>query len=246
MNLDELKQQLRSGENLPPDGAVTVYRGRNHVYAVKLDNGIVVNVKAFHTPRGLNGFVYGWLRKSKARRSWENAARLAKLELGSPASFGYIEVFDRLHRLGRSYYLCFQMSKEFREVRHWEEWPETERDALLEALGKEIVRIMRKGVLFKDFSPGNILFKRKEDGSYIFCYVDLNRMRFGVWNRRKLMRMLRAVNIIPAETARLARATARAAGWDEKATEAEALRLLDGYFAHKRRLQWLKRLFKKK
>lgn len=36
-----------------------------------------------------------------------------------------------------------------------------------------------KGILHKDYSPGNILWQRDDDGSCRFSLVDINRMHFG-------------------------------------------------------------------
>ena len=46
-------------------------------------------------------------------------------------------------------------------------------------------RVAQKGVFFKDFTQGNVLFRRHGDG-YQFALVDINRMEFGVTDRHRL------------------------------------------------------------
>ena len=96
-----------------------------------------------------------------------------------------------------------------------------------------MARLTAAGVLFRDFSPGNVLLKRDSGG---FTFVDVNRTDFNVKSRRRMMTMFRRINIVPEETARLARAYARALGEDEAAMEAAALKVL-------RRFLWKKDVF---
>ena len=48
-------------------------------------------------------------------------------------------------------------------------------------------RLHRAGVFMKDFTQGNILFRRDDSGAYRFMLVDINRMEFGVTDTKKLM-----------------------------------------------------------
>ena len=99
---------------------------------------------------------------------------------------------------------------------------------------RRVGRLFRAGVLFRDFSPGNVLLRTGTPaGEYRFVYVDVNRTDFGVRSRRRLMSMFRRINIVEAETSRLARALARDMGWDPEATRLRALGVL-------RRFLWLK------
>ena len=70
-------------------------------------------------------------------------------------------------------------------------------------------------------------------GDYRFVYVDVNRTDFGVRSRRRLMSMFQRINIVEAETERLAAALARAMGWNERDTRLRALGVL-------RRFLWKK------
>ena len=104
-----------------------------------------------------------------------------------------------------------------------------------------MVRMMQKGVWHKDFSPGNILFRRRADGGYDLYLVDVNRMEFDVTSRSKLMGMFRCINTDPEQTRRLARYFAEESGEDPAKIEREALEQLQSYLAEKARHRFYKR-----
>lgn len=222
-----LAGQLLAGE-LPP-GAECIYNGRNRLYALTLPSGRRVCVKAFRRPGAFRGLIYGILSTPKSEKSYRNASRLTELGFMTPAPLAHAE--ERLWgglRLGRSFYVC-DMLEGATEIRDWQTWPD--RDVMVEALGVEVARLMRAGVLFRDFSPGNVLVTNRNP--YRFAYVDVNRTDFGVRSRLRMMSMFKRINIIEEETKRLARATARAMSWSEEDTQREALTVL-------RRFLWMK------
>lgn len=221
-----------------PSAAISIYKGRNEVFAFTTGTG-EVNIKAFHSPRFPNSYIYTNLRQSKARRSFLNAGKLIELGFHTPAPIAYIEE-KKGGALCRSYYISEQVP--FRTIRDWTAIPSYKQ--LLADLGEEIHRLMTKGVFHRDFSPGNVLYEPLPDGHFRFYYVDLNRMEFGVHSRAKLMRMFRAITLNPEELSELAAAYARAAGLPVEATVKEALLQLENYLAEKRRLKRLKNLFR--
>lgn len=240
-SLEHLKADLCAGRE--PEGAQVIYAGRNRLYTVALSDGTVACVKDFKRAGLLKGIIYGFFRDSKARRSFDNARRLLDLGFDTPAPLGWCETHTRRGLLDRAYYIC-EFRSDVAETRCWEDWPD--RDAFVDALGHEMARLFRAGVLFEDFSPGNVMYRREADGSYRFCYVDVNRTRFGRHGRRKLMTMFRRINIVEAETARLARATARALNEDPDRMERCALRVLRRFLFSKDRMQKpLKRFFRR-
>lgn len=74
---------------LPADAHIIYEGSRNRLGVVDGD----INVKAFGRPRFPNNFVYGSIRKSKARRSFEHALRLRTLGFTTPLPYGYAEEF---------------------------------------------------------------------------------------------------------------------------------------------------------
>lgn len=221
-----------------PDGAEVIYRGRNTLYAISLGDTRAV-VKQFRRPNAVNAFVYTTLRKSKARRSYENAMRMLGLGFLSPEPIAWGETRSGL-RLESSCYICAALEGAT-EMRHWEEFDFA--DTLLPAFAAEIWRLHQAGVWHKDFSPGNILFTGNAGEGYRFHYVDLNRMKFGVHDRSRLMSMFRSINLDRGETSRLARLYAAASGQDADKVESEALLQLEGYFKERERKRRFKKLF---
>lgn len=220
---------LASG--LPAD-AELIYSGRNRLYAIPLKCGVSANVKVFKQPGALRGIIYGALARPKSLKSFVNAEKLLSLEISTPAPLAHLEerVWKGI-RLTRSLYVCVH-DAEAEEIRCWE--LREDRDELVEALGREMARLTAAGVLFRDFSPGNVLLKCDSGGG--FTFVDVNHTDFNVRSGRRMMTMFRRINIVPEETARLARAYARALGEDEAAMEAAALKVL-------RRFLWKKDVF---
>ena len=217
-------------EGLPAE-AQLIYSGRNRIYVVPLKCGVTANVKMFRQPGALRGIIYGMLARPKSLKSFVNAERLLSLGISTPAPLAHLEerIWGGL-RLARSLYVCVHLA-DAEEIRYWER--REDRDELVEALGREMARLTAAGVLFRDFSPGNVLLRR-DGGS--FTFVDVNRTDFNVRSGRRMMTMFRRINIVPEETARLARAYARALGEDEAAMEAAALKTL-------RRFLWKKDVF---
>lgn len=225
-----------------PAEATEVYHARNTVYTLDTDAGIRLSIKDFHTPSLINSLVYTHLRLSKARRSYENALRLISMDFDTPDPVAYIEI-HRGARLTRSYYICRQIDGS-EDLRLWHLRDATAMSPVLDALAHYMVHLHCAGVYHKDFSPGNILY-RKENGVYRFYLIDINRMTFGVHSRKRLMDNFSRIDIESVEaTADLAHRYATAANISPEKTEAEALKRLHDYLRGKRRHQMFKRLFK--
>lgn len=169
-----------------PADARTVYRGRNLITACPLLSGGEANVKAFRTPHLINSCAYGWVRGSKAYRSFHNALRLCKLGVNTPQPYAYIEQRTSCGTLRRSYYISRQLPDAYTTVRGVHKRPDFE--ALVEALAVFVAGFHRKGVLMKDLSPGNVMVRYSHTVGYRFALVDINRMEFGVTDTDRLVR----------------------------------------------------------
>lgn len=225
-----------------PAGAVEIYHARNSVYAYTCEDGTRLCIKDFHTPSLINSLVYTHLRAGKARRSYENAQRLIAMGFDTPEPVAYIEI-HRGALLTRSYYICRQID-DAEDLRLWHLRDFEAMSPVLDDLAQYMVRLHRAGVYHKDFSPGNILY-RTEDGIRRFYLIDINRMKFGVHSRKRLMDNFSRIDIeSAAATADLARRYALAAGIDPEATEDRARAQLQSYLRNKRRHRMFKRLFK--
>jgi len=137
--------------------------------------GINTVVKAFRVPNLLNQFVYAYLRKSKAYKAFHNATKLHALNVATPEAIGYIEFF-RFGLLKKSYFISREFKYEFTIAHIRDDQPEY-KEKVLEDFAKFTYEIHQKGVWHVDYSGGNILIKKEDDG-YHFSLVDINRMKF--------------------------------------------------------------------
>jgi hypothetical protein len=62
-------------------------------------NSTKVNVKSFKKPHLLNSIIYKYIRKSKARRSFEYANRLLENQIGTPQPIAYFEKTNLYQKL---------------------------------------------------------------------------------------------------------------------------------------------------
>lgn len=160
-----------------PAEAKIIYDARNRLASFDAGDGNVYNIKAFRLPHIVNRMAYGWLRGSKARRAFNNACRLRSLGVPTPQPFAYIEEYDRLHWLHKSYFVSRQLSEDFKEIRFVEKNEDFEN--IIRDVALFIADFHRKGVWMIDLTPGNIMMRRNGE-HYEFALVDVNRMKFNV------------------------------------------------------------------
>lgn len=226
----EIDRLAESG--LPAD-ARTVYEGRNRVVRFSR-GGLELSVKAFKVPGLIRGLVYGCLRPSKARRSYENAVRLLEAGFATPEPIAWVETRSFGGRLRNSYYVCVHLT-DAPHVGVLE--PDLQmRDLIIPLMARELASLHKAGIFMKDFTPGNALVTdRKEPAKMRLNYVDLNRMKFGVSNRRLLRRNFNAPLYSDVDLALLLEEYARITGMAEATVKREALMA-------RRRYNLLKRL----
>lgn len=213
-----------------PEGVREIYRGRNRVVAyTPPGRDSEINIKYFRRPGVLKGAIYGWLRPTKAKRSYKHARRLLDMGIATPEPLGYAARYSVLHLLRQSAYVSRQLGSEWQEIRYMEELPYYKE--LVEALGAYVANLHRRGVLVKDLSPGNVLYRRRSGGGFEFMLVDVNRMGFDCSDRRR--QLYRAGWLMNSEesSADFARAYAAHCDWF---TPEEAVEIVVGSY---RRLQ---------
>lgn len=225
-------------EGVPSDATEVYHNRRNKDYRCTVA-GQQLNIKAFGIPRFPNRYIYGTLRKSKARRSLENALRLCHDGFATPKPIAYVEVKTGC-TLTRSYYISQHVDMVC-DMRDWDRNPEA--DAAVADLAALIAHLHDKGVFHKDMSPGNVMVVHDSRGNRQLMLIDLNRMDFGHVDHRH--RMLNFERIYPsnaAQTERLARLYARAADLDEDDTARRAEQARRNYIRRHERKKRLKRL----
>lgn len=177
-------------ENFEAQGE-TLHRKRNTVKKMRLHDTPVV-VKSFKVPEGIRAFVYGRIRKSKARRSFEHAKRLHTLGISTPDPIAFMEQ-RRRSRLSASHYVCEYSPHDFsmkyalsvnEDGRHPDE-----AGAIIEAFTRFTFELHEAGVLHRDHNASNTLV-RDQTGAWEFTIIDINRMRFGSLTLRQRMKNL--------------------------------------------------------
>ncbi|WP_314314490.1 lipopolysaccharide kinase InaA family protein [Hoylesella marshii] len=162
-----------------------IYGGRrNLIKSFVAPDGTELNVKRFHSPKGLNRLVYSLgLRCPKGLRAFRYPSLLLPKGIETPASVAYIES-RHAGMLGLSYFVSIQC-KYPNLLYEVGQHPESDYDALARALGKFTAHMHDARVLHLDYSPGNILWTCDEDGCYHFSIIDINRMYFGKVSLRR-------------------------------------------------------------
>lgn len=172
------EELLTIPQHFSHDGEI-IYDSRNQIRTMQLSNGQEVCVKRFHTPQGINNLVYSLgLRKPKGQRAFEYPQRLLANGIETPVPLAYIEE-RKAGLLGLSY-LISEKCPYTHLLYELGDASEGTYEALAIALAHMTAHMHDKGILHRDFSPGNILWERTSDNEYHFSLVDINRMYFGL------------------------------------------------------------------
>lgn len=154
-----------------------IYEGnRNSLKIVDFDDQIIC-IKAFKKPHLINKILYAYVRKSKAKRSFEYAERLLSKGIGTPKPIAYVENTDWFG-LKDSYYICEYIEADytFRNMLKLED------AQIKEKVIRQFVAFTYKlhcaHVEFIDHSAGNTLIKNNGNDNFSFFLVDLNRTNF--------------------------------------------------------------------
>lgn len=141
-----------------------IHSGRN---IVRVAGNYVI--KSFGKPRFLKALMYGFFRKSKARRSYEYALLLGNIT-PQPIAYREVKIFGLLRE---SYYVSrkSECSHIIKQLINDTQFPN--RENILRRLGRFTADLHNRGIYHNDYSAGNILFS--ESGMEI---IDLNRLRF--------------------------------------------------------------------
>lgn len=169
---EKLKEVLH---NFSKKGEYVTKGERNVIKMVQLE-GISFNIKKFKTPNVFQALVYEFIRKSKAKRSFEYASKLIELDIKTPFPVAYLETFSG--GLKESFYISEHVNYDFdfRELIHNPKFKK--RNEILRQFTKFTFKLHENGVNFLDHSPGNTLIMDQGNNIYDFYLIDLNRMRF--------------------------------------------------------------------
>lgn len=175
-------------QNFDTQGEYVVKGDRNHIKKFELE-GASITIKRFKEPNVFQSLVYRFLRKGKARRSFEYAQMLIEKDIKTPFPIGYCERFGV--GMKESFYVCdhLEYDFDFRVLNHNPRWPH--RKEILEQMATFTYLLHEHDIHFLDHSPGNTLIVDKGNVEYDFYLIDLNRMRFEKMNFKARMRNFR-------------------------------------------------------
>ena len=164
-------------------------KGARNVIKKATIEGITLTIKKFKTPNSFQGLVYQYIRKSKAKRSFEYAKKLTNLGIKTPFPIAYAERFSG--GLKESYYVSefVDYDLDFRVLNHTPMYPN--RDEILKQFAAFTFQLHENNINFLDHSPGNTLIKILEKNTYNFYLIDLNRMKFEPLSLKKRMHNFR-------------------------------------------------------
>lgn len=198
-----------------------IYKGRNELREMDW-YGTKVVVKSFRVPNLINRIAYGVFRSSKAQRSFEYAEMLRREGIGSPAPVAYYTERNGL-LFTHSYYACLKSECPYSYVNLMRgDFPGQEE--ILRAIARTTAALHEKGYLHKDYSRGNILFRRTDKGVEVEI-IDLNRIRFRTVDMEEGCRSFERLPGTPEMFAILADEYAKARGFDAN----ECLKLILKY-----------------
>lgn len=134
------------------------------------------NVKSFQIPHLINRFAYKYVRKSKARRSFEHAQVLIEKGILTPKPIAYLE-YSKPIGLTNSFYISQNLSYkfDFGDVID-KDFPD--RENILNQFTEFTYKLHENDIHHYDHSKGNTLICQIGEGRYEFYLIDLNRMKF--------------------------------------------------------------------
>jgi len=147
-----------------------LFSGRNQIRLFEV-HGEKFVVKRFKRNDIFKTLIYTFFRKSKARRSYENAVELRKRGFHTPSEIAYIEC-TTCGLVTQVYYVCAYTDGQPIRPRLIEQEPFDE--SLAVAYARYVASLHEAGVLHRDLNPTNVLV----DAENHFELIDINRMSF--------------------------------------------------------------------
>jgi len=203
----------------------TIFKERNEIKVFDTDFG-KITVKSFRTPHIINRFAYSFLRLSKAERSYAYSLEILKRGFQTPQPIAYIELF-KMGLLSESYYVSgysdYISMKAFNITNYTKKLTEEDTE-ILKAFARFTARLHEKEIYHKDYSNGNILYK-KEESTVSFYLVDVNRMEFKKVTEKMACRAFHRMDLSSEMLEIVVREYALQCGMDVEKSVAEMKRL---------------------
>ena len=205
MDQHQLKIELRSKELFPSGFSLksfeksfeenpdVIKNNRNIIKMLRFGN-IETVTKSFKIPNSVQGMIYKFFRKTKAKRSFEHSLLLNKKGIKTPEPLCYIEVFDRF-RLRQSYFISRKIDYDFTLEFVTQKKVEDFKD-ILKSFIDFTYNLHKKNIMHLDYVVGNICVKKIEKG-YDFVLVDLNRLYQGIVDPKRGVKNLKRISRDP-------------------------------------------------
>ncbi|MDO9153109.1 MAG: glycosyltransferase [Paludibacter sp.] len=200
-------------EKFKTEGSL-MHSGRNTLKVFCVNNKSFV-VKSFKIPNAINRIIYGFLRKSKAKRSFLYAQKLITLGISTPEPVGFYEKI-KFFLFRESYYACLQSecNHDFRDLITNSDFPD--RIVVLKSIARFTANLHEKRIIHADYSAGNILFGKNKNNEIDVQLVDLNRLKFTKVNMKAGCKNFERLNIDNDALKVLAFEYAKARNFDEE------------------------------
>ena len=152
----------------------SIHKARNELKIITYQKEELV-VKSFKVPNLPRRLFYTLFRDSKAKKSYDYSVKIGKF---TPEPIAYIEFYNN-GLLSDSYFIAKKFEYDFTIREPLLETDFKDRQSIFESFAEFTFQLHSKGILHKDYSPGNILIRKDEHG-YLFKIVDINRMEFKI------------------------------------------------------------------
>jgi len=136
----------------------SIHKARNEIKIITQNNQ-KLNIKSFKKPHFLNKIIYTFFKNSKAKKSYLNAI---KIQPFTPKPIAYVEFF-KLGLLDRSYYISEHFEYDFTIRQPLLDLSFPNKEIIFKEFAKFTLKLHEQNILHKDYSPGNILIKQKND-----------------------------------------------------------------------------------
>lgn len=150
----------------------TIHKARNELKIIN-HNKLDTVVKSFKKPNIVNQVAYTFFRDSKAKKSYLNSLKLKNL---TPSPIAYIEFYTN-GLINESYFISERFNYDFTIREPLLDDGFEDKEEILRAFARFTLELHDAQIFHDDYSPGNILIK-KENSSFSFKVVDINRMKF--------------------------------------------------------------------
>ncbi|OCL94160.1 lipopolysaccharide kinase InaA family protein [Aliarcobacter thereius] len=175
-NYENIKDFLLNIKDFFKQNSNTIHKARNELKVIDYE-GVKTVVKAFKIPNIINQVVYAYFRDSKAKKSYQNAIKLQKLNINTPNPIGYIEFYRNL-LFKESFFISEKLDYLFTIREPLRNNNLKDREEIIKKFVSFTYNLHKNSVYHKDYSAGNILVFKDKNDDYDFSVVDINRMEF--------------------------------------------------------------------